>query len=40
MFGAGNGAISRTVYAQLFALIGSLYGSGKGASMFDLPAPK
>ena len=30
-------AISRTMYADLFALIGTLYGSGDGSTTFNLP---
>jgi microcystin-dependent protein len=30
-------AISRTVYAKLFALIGTTYGVGDGATTFNLP---
>jgi microcystin-dependent protein len=30
-------AVSRTTYAALFAIIGTLYGSGDGATTFNLP---
>ena len=30
-------AVSRTTYAALFAVIGSLYGTGDGSSTFNLP---
>ena len=30
-------AISRTIYAQLFAIIGTTYGSGDGTTTFNLP---
>lgn len=30
-------AVSRTTYAELFALIGTTYGSGNGSSTFNLP---
>jgi microcystin-dependent protein len=30
-------AVSRTTYADLFAIIGTTYGSGNGSTTFDLP---
>lgn len=32
-----GGAISRTTYADLFAVIGTTYGSGNGSTTFNLP---
>ena len=32
-----GGAISRTTYSQLFAVIGTTYGSGDGSTTFNLP---
>ena len=32
-----GGAISRTTYSQLFAVIGTTYGSGNGSTTFNLP---
>src|SRR6056300_1258966 len=33
-----NGAeVSRTTYADLFAIVGTTYGSGNGSTTFDLP---
>lgn len=32
-----GGAVSRTAYAQLFAVIGTTYGSGDGKTTFNLP---
>lgn len=34
---ANGAAVSRTVYANLFALIGTAYGSGDGRTTFNLP---
>ena len=36
-FLADGSAISRTTYAELFTLIGTTYGSGDGATTFNLP---
>jgi microcystin-dependent protein len=33
-------AISRTTYAALFALLGTTYGAGDGATTFNLPDPR
>lgn len=32
-----NAAVSRTTYADLFAVIGTTYGSGNGSTTFNLP---
>lgn len=32
-----GGAVSRTVYAELFAVIGTTYGSGDGSTTFNVP---
>jgi microcystin-dependent protein len=34
---ANGGAVSRTVYASLFAAIGTTFGSGDGSTTFNLP---
>ena len=34
---ADGSAISRTTYAELFALIGTTYGTGDGSTTFNLP---
>ena len=33
-----NSAVSRTVYSELFAKIGTIYGSGDGSTTFNLPS--
>ena len=33
----GGGAVSRTTYAALFAIVGTTYGSGDGSTTFNLP---
>jgi hypothetical protein len=33
-----GGTASRTVYARLFALVGTTYGAGDGTTTFTLPA--
>ena len=37
---ADGSAISRTIYAELFALIGTTYGTGDGSTTFNLPDPR
>lgn len=37
---ANGAAVSRTVYAALFAKIGTLYGAGDGVNTFNLPDPR
>jgi microcystin-dependent protein len=37
---ANGAAVSRTVYAALFAKIGTTYGAGDGVSTFNLPDPR
>ena len=37
---ANGDAVSRTVYAKLFAKIGTTYGAGDGVSTFNLPDPR
>jgi len=37
---ANGAAVSRTVYATLFAKIGTLYGAGDGVNTFNLPDPR
>ncbi|WP_338580039.1 phage tail protein [Pseudomonas sp. ML2-2023-6] len=39
-FRANGAAVSRTVYAKLFAKIGTKYGAGDGVSTFNLPDPR
>jgi microcystin-dependent protein len=39
-FRANGAAVSRTVYAALFAKIGTLYGAGDGVNTFNLPDPR
>ena len=39
-FRANGAAVSRTVYAALFAKIGTTYGAGDGVSTFNLPDPR
>lgn len=39
-FRANGAAVSRTVYAALFAKIGTNYGAGDGVSTFNLPDPR
>lgn len=39
-FRANGAAVSRTVYAALFAKIGTSYGAGDGVSTFNLPDPR
>lgn len=39
-FKANGAAVSRTVYARLFAKIGTRYGAGDGVSTFNLPDPR
>lgn len=39
-FRANGAAVSRTVYAALFAKIGTTYGTGDGVSTFNLPDPR
>ena len=39
-FRANGAAVSRTVYAALFAKIGTTYGSGDGVNTFNLPDPR
>lgn len=39
-FRANGAAVSRTVYAALFAKIGTIYGAGDGVSTFNLPDPR
>ena len=39
-FRANGAAVSRTVYAALFAKIGTRYGAGDGVSTFNLPDPR
>jgi microcystin-dependent protein len=39
-FRANGAAVSRTVYAALFAKIGTTYGAGDGFSTFNLPDPR
>lgn len=34
---ANGAAVSRTTYAKLFAVLGTLYGSGDGSTTFNLP---
>ena len=33
-------AVSRTIYAELFAVIGTIFGSGDGSTTFNLPDPR
>lgn len=37
---ANGAAVSRTTYAALFAVIGTRYGAGDGATTFNLPDPR
>ena len=37
---ADGAAVSRTTYAALFAVIGTRYGAGDGATTFNLPDPR
>ena len=39
-FRANGAAVSRVVYAKLFAKIGTKYGAGDGVSTFNLPDPR
>jgi microcystin-dependent protein len=39
-FKANGAAVSRTVYARLFAKIGTRYGAGDGVNTFNLPDPR
>ena len=39
-FRANGAAVSRTVYAALFAKIGTVYGTGDGVNTFNLPDPR
>jgi len=39
-FRANGAAVSRTVYAALFAKIGTTYGAGDGVNTFNLPDPR
>ena len=39
-FRANGAAVSRTVYAALFAKIGTIYGAGDGVTTFNLPDPR
>ena len=39
-FRANGAAVSRTVYAALFAKIGTTYGTGDGVNTFNLPDPR
>ena len=39
-FRANGAAVSRTVYAALFAKIGTTYGAGDGINTFNLPDPR
>lgn len=39
-FRANGAAVSRTVYAALFAKIGTIYGAGDGVNTFNLPDPR
>lgn len=39
-FRANGAAVSRTVYAALFAKIGTTYGDGDGVNTFNLPDPR
>ncbi|MNX49531.1 Tail fiber protein [compost metagenome] len=39
-FRANGAAVSRSVYAALFAKIGTTYGAGDGVSTFNLPDPR
>lgn len=39
-FRANGAAVSRTVYAALFAKIGTRYGAGDGVNTFNLPDPR
>lgn len=36
---ADNSAVSRTMYASIFGIVGTMFGVGDGSTTFNLPGP-